>query len=210
MSSLNSSFLKCKSFSADLIRAAMESSLVKDIVLREFPAVDNDVMQYIDSILEEDFETARDVYEALGEIFHNVSSEEKSEAEIRTVCQAIFGRIRPQNGDANGGVDENLPRAGDRKILDAPVNLGSLADDFEEKLKVAQSIWVQAKDDTLKVNAKKLEKAEAKIAQKLERRETAARPAPIKVELQSASVSQVIVIASFCRNENIPDELLLF
>lgn len=163
-------------------------SLVKDIIMREFPAVDNDVMQYIDSILEEDFETSRDVYDALGEIFHDVSGEEKSESDILTVCQAIFSRIRPQNGD---GSDDTMAKVGDRKILDAPVNLGSLADDFEEKLKAAQSIWVATKDDSLKVNAKKLEKAEAKIAQKLEKRKEDSRPAPPKAELQTASVSQV-------------------
>lgn len=155
--------------------------------MQEFPAVDNDVMSYIDSILEEDFETSHHVYEALGEIFHDVS-EAKSESDIQTICQTIFNRIRPMSGGVTGdggGADK------DRKILDAPVNLGSLADDFEEKLKVAQSIWVAQKDDSLKVCSKKLEKAEAKIAQKLEKREKDSRPAPVKVELQTASVSQV-------------------
>lgn len=163
-------------------------SLVQDIISREFPAVDSDVMQYIDSILEhgiDDFVTSENVYDALGEIFHDVSEEEKSEADIQHVCQLIFSRIRPQNG-----VDGE--RAGtDRKILDAPVNLGQMADDFEDSLKVSQSIWVAQKDDSLKVNAKKLEKAEAKIQQKLERREKDSRPMPVKVDLQTASVSQV-------------------
>lgn len=127
--------------------ATIESP-VKDIILREFPAVDNDVMSYIDSILSEDFETPREVYEALGEIFHDVS-EEKTEADIRTICQTIFNRIRPQNGDSGNveGGGGGGGHDGSRKILDAPVNLGSLADDFEEKLKAAQSIWVSQKDD---------------------------------------------------------------
>lgn len=168
----------------------MESSQVKDIILREFPAVDNDVMSYIDSILEEDFENPHDVYEALGEIFHDVSAEGKSQQDIQSVCQAIFNRIRPQNGEEGGGGGEK-GAIDSRKILDAPVNLGSLADDFEEKLMAAQSIWVTQKDDSLKVCAKKLGKAEAKIQQKLEKREKDSRPAPVKVELQSASVSQV-------------------
>lgn len=161
-------------------------SLVQDIILHEFPAVDSDVMQYIDSILEhgiDDFLTFSDVYDALGEIFHDVS--EKSDLDIQRVCQLIFCRIRPQNG-----VDGE--RAGsDRKILGAPVNLGQMADDFEDSLKVSQSIWVAQKDDSLKVNAKKLEKAEAKIQQKLEKREKDSRPMPVRVELQTASVSQV-------------------
>lgn len=164
----------------------MAASLVKDIISQEFPAVDNDVMQYIDSILEhglDDFRDSCDVYEALGEIFHDVS-DEKSEADIRNICQLIFRRIRPQNGDGQGSV-------GDRKILNAPVNLGRMADEFEESLKVSNSIWVTTKDESLKVNAKKLEKAQAKIQQKLEKREKDSRPAPVRVELQTASVSQV-------------------
>lgn len=165
-------------------------SLVKDIISREFPAVDADVMQYIDSILEhglDDFQSARDVYDALGEIFHDVS-EEKNDADIQNVCQIIFGRIRPQNGAED---DVGKCVGDDRKILGAPVNLGQMADDFEDSLKVSQSIWVSHKDDSLKVCSRKLEKAEAKIQQKLEKREKDTRPNVVPVELQTASVSQV-------------------
>lgn len=156
----------------------------KEILNSEFPLLDNDVLQYIDGILEngvEDFKSSCDVYEALGEIFHDVSTE-KTEQDIRSICQKIFINILP-----NGGEEFT-----EKKILDAPVQLGRMGNEYDDSLKANQSIWLMTKTDTLKVNSKKLEKAEAKIQQKLEKREKDTKSVIIKAPvLQSASVSQV-------------------
>lgn len=80
----------------------------------------------------------------------------------------------------------------DRKILDAPVNLGSMAGQFENGDSEHKSIWVVSRDDSLKVDSKKLEKAKAKLEQKKEKRlEIKALPVAAPV-LQQASASQVI------------------
>lgn len=163
---------------------------VKEILTAEFPVLDIDVLQYIDSILEnglEDFEDVDDVYEALGEIFHDVSSG-KSEQDIRNICRMIYCSISPNGGISDPTLDEK-----EKRVLAAPVELGRMADQFEDSMKVTQSIWVTHKDDSLKVNAKKLEKAEAKIQQKLEKREKDSKPVIVRPELMTASVSQVSV-----------------
>jgi ATP-binding cassette, subfamily F, member 3 len=76
------------------------------------------------------------------------------------------------------------------KVLNAPVNLADMANSKAETEEM-KSIWVVTRDDTLKVDAKKLEKAKAKIQQKQEKRndfKVVYNP-PV---LQTASASQVI------------------
>lgn len=81
-------------------------------------------------------------------------------------------------------------KTGQRKVLDAPINLASLAEnqDVQEDMK---SIWVVQRDDSLKVDSKKLEKAKAKLAQKQEKRQDV-KFTPSMPVLQTASASQVI------------------
>jgi ATP-binding cassette, subfamily F, member 3 len=76
------------------------------------------------------------------------------------------------------------------KVLNAPINLNELAAQHTD-LEEIKSIWVTSRDDSLKVDAKKLEKAKAKIQQKQEKRND------VKVSynqpiLQTASASQVV------------------
>lgn len=55
-----------------------------------------------------------------------------------------------------------------------------------------KSIWVAARDDTLKVDSRKLEKAEAKLQQKQEKRSNEViRGVPIAPKYETASASQV-------------------
>ncbi|XP_015124246.1 ATP-binding cassette sub-family F member 3 isoform X3 [Diachasma alloeum] len=75
-------------------------------------------------------------------------------------------------GTTNGG-DGNLHEKrqnGMNKVLNAPVHLGAMAATLEEQVEQIKSIWVTTRDDTMKVDAKKLEKAEAKLQQKQEKR----------------------------------------
>lgn len=59
---------------------------------------------------------------------------------------------------------------GMNKVLNAPVNLGAMAATLDAQVDQIKSIWVTTRDDTMKVDAKKLEKAEAKLQQKQEKR----------------------------------------
>lgn len=82
------------------------------------------------------------------------------------------------------------------KVLAAPVNLAQMAADQQVGAGAQEdvsSIWVTSRDDNLKVDSKKLEKAQQKIAQKQERRNDAPKPAAAgPVQLQTASASQVV------------------
>ncbi|XP_011300305.1 ATP-binding cassette sub-family F member 3 isoform X2 [Fopius arisanus] len=72
------------------------------------------------------------------------------------------------NGE-EGNIHEKRQN-GMNKVLNAPVHLGAMAATLEEQVEQIKSIWVTTRDDTMKVDAKKLEKAEAKLQQKQEKR----------------------------------------
>lgn len=72
------------------------------------------------------------------------------------------------------------------------MNLGEMAAEQSSDVDNIQSIWMQSRTETLKVDARKLEKAEAKLQQKQEKRDgIKAIPLAAPV-LQSASASQVM------------------
>ncbi|XP_015590297.1 ATP-binding cassette sub-family F member 3 isoform X2 [Cephus cinctus] len=100
--------------------------------------------------------------------------------------------------DANGEKDGSNKRKknGVNKVLNAPVHLGSMAATLEAQVEQIKSIWVTTRDDAMKVDAKKLEKAEAKLQQKQEKRvgnESAAnRNTPSMSQgIETASASQM-------------------
>ncbi|XP_015124245.1 ATP-binding cassette sub-family F member 3 isoform X2 [Diachasma alloeum] len=125
---------------------------------------------YIKSILDsskDDFEDGEEVYEAIGQVLHEVA--DKPENEVRQICETLLAMLK---GTTNGG-DGNLHEKrqnGMNKVLNAPVHLGAMAATLEEQVEQIKSIWVTTRDDTMKVDAKKLEKAEAKLQQKQEKR----------------------------------------
>lgn len=83
---------------------------------------------------------------------------------------------------------------GSAKVLNAPVHLATMAANLENNIEEIKSIWVMSRDDGLKVDAKKLEKAEAKLQQKQEKRShdsANSRNTTGVVRLESATASQV-------------------
>ncbi|XP_071445879.1 ATP-binding cassette sub-family F member 3 isoform X2 [Hetaerina americana] len=79
------------------------------------------------------------------------------------------------------------------KVLNAPVHLASMAANLENNVDDIKSIWVMQRDDTLKVDPRKLEKAEAKLQQKQEKRsQDSGKAPPIVPKLESATASQVM------------------
>lgn len=81
---------------------------------------------------------------------------------------------------------------GPHKVLDAPVNLGEMAADLAGAQDDTTSIWVVSRDDNLKVDSKKLEKAQQKLQQKHDKRSDAPKIVAGPVKLQTASASQVV------------------
>lgn len=83
-------------------------------------------------------------------------------------------------------------RKGAHKVLDAPKSLGQMAANMEGIQEDISSIWVVSRDDNLKVNSKKLEKAQQKLQQKQDKRSDIVKPAVAAPQLQTASASQVV------------------
>ncbi|XP_054733647.1 ATP-binding cassette sub-family F member 3 [Anastrepha obliqua] len=153
------------------------------ILQREFPVIDNELKDYIEGVLcgsLEDFESCDDIYEAVGDILQSINTE-KSEDDIRELCDEFYNIIKKNTKNEA------------RKVLNAPVNIAAMAKEMENVDRHMQSIWLTSKDGGSKVDSKKLEKAEAKLQQKQEKRQDVGKSvvaAPVK--LQTATASQVL------------------
>ncbi|XP_063708382.1 ATP-binding cassette sub-family F member 3 [Culicoides brevitarsis] len=153
-----------------------------ELLKKSFPKIEGELQDYVSSILEsggDEFESSEEIYDAIGGILHEVAAD-KSEDDIKGLCDQFYGLMH-----------KDAKKPTDRKILDAPVNLGSIVGQFDNGDTEHKSIWVVSRDDSLKVDSKKLEKAKAKLEQKKEKRSEVKAPAAAPV-LQTASASQVI------------------
>ncbi|XP_058807747.1 ATP-binding cassette sub-family F member 3 [Phymastichus coffea] len=153
-----------------------------------FPSIDDELYQYVEGILDsskDDFEDANEVYEAIGEVLHEV--EERSENEVRQICTNLLEMIK---GGTNGGIERR--KNGVNKVLNTPIHMGSMVSSLDEQVDDVKSIWISTRDDGSKVDAKKLEKAEAKLKQKQETRSNEPSRNNDVPMLETATVSQVI------------------
>uniref|UniRef100_R4FQH0 ATP-binding cassette sub-family F member 3 n=1 Tax=Rhodnius prolixus TaxID=13249 RepID=R4FQH0_RHOPR len=154
----------------------------------EFPLINEDLYQYVEGVLTngiDDFEDSDELYDAVGGVLHEVA-DGRSEEESGNMWSSL-SLMRGEGPETNGETKNG------NKVLNAPVHLGTMAANLQENVEDIKSIWVMQRDDTLKVDAKKLEKAEQKLQQKLEKRmegNVGNKVAP-PVKLQSATASQV-------------------
>ena len=80
----------------------------------------------------------------------------------------------------------------ERKLLDAPVQMGSIASN-DAAVDEAQSIWLKKDDDALRfTDSKKLEKANKELAKKAERKENTPTTNQNRYKSNEASASQII------------------
>jgi len=78
-------------------------------------------------------------------------------------------------------------------VLDAPVQLGQLAGKEDTGQENVSSIWIKKAEDNLKVDTKKLEKAQLQLQKKLDKREKEGGGKPVnKYKSNEATASQVI------------------
>ncbi|XP_018394270.1 PREDICTED: ATP-binding cassette sub-family F member 3 isoform X2 [Cyphomyrmex costatus] len=91
----------------------------------------------------------------------------RTNQKTRQICMKLLEILK---GSSNNDNDIDKRKNGVNKVLNAPVHLGSLAATLETQVEQIKSIWVTTRDDVMKVDAKKLEKAEAKLQQKQEKR----------------------------------------
>uniref|UniRef100_A0A8C9XW14 ATP binding cassette subfamily F member 3 n=1 Tax=Sander lucioperca TaxID=283035 RepID=A0A8C9XW14_SANLU len=135
-----------------------------DILKSEFPEIDTEVFDYITGVLAScgaDFEDGEEVYEAVGGVLQDVSADSKNEDDVRDICLQMFNTLKLNN---HHGAQRQV-------LLDAPVQLSQISADNGENQSDVGCDHVTSLPVCLQtVDAKKLEKAEAKLRQKHDRR----------------------------------------
>uniref|UniRef100_A0A3Q3W7B7 ATP-binding cassette sub-family F member 3 n=1 Tax=Mola mola TaxID=94237 RepID=A0A3Q3W7B7_MOLML len=146
-----------------------------DILKSEFPEIDSELFDYITGVLDSggaDFEDGEEVYDAIGGVLQEVSADRKNEDHVREICFQMFNTLKLNN---HHGTQVR------QVLLDAPVQLSQISADG------GMCIYKQLTT----VDAKKLEKAEAKLKAKHERRtEKDSQKASSPLVLEEASASQ--------------------
>jgi len=157
------------------------------LIKSSFPKINEDIYQYVESVLEtsaDDLESTEDVYEAIGEMLHEME-EDKTEEDIMDICGQILCLLKPDGkaAVANGGL----------KMLSEEVNLGNLASQAEE-LESKDSIWLNTDAaDNLAVDTEKLKKAEDQLKKKQLRKDKMdIKPDANKYGSREATASQVL------------------
>ncbi|XP_064599054.1 ATP-binding cassette sub-family F member 3-like [Liolophura sinensis] len=150
-----------------------------EVLQNSFPNLDPDLYSYVNGILEDgsdEIDTADDLHDAIGGILQQVD-ETKTEQDIQKICSRLYNMMKGSLEKSNG----------DHRRLDAPVFLGQAVEEKEE----GGSIWIAKKENVTQVDQRKLDKAEAKIQKKLEKRsqpEISSRPeAPSMSDVATAS-----------------------
>ncbi|XP_021574540.1 ATP-binding cassette sub-family F member 3 isoform X3 [Carlito syrichta] len=146
-----------------------------EILRSEFPEIDGQVFDYVTGVLHSgsaDFESVDDLVEAVGELLQEVSGDSKDDAGIRAVCQ----RMAEPQSQGNSQV-----------LLDAPIQLSKITENYDCETKLPGLL---KREQSSTVNAKKLEKAEARLKAKQEKRsekDTLKTSNPLVLEEASAS-----------------------
>ncbi|XP_036980608.1 ATP-binding cassette sub-family F member 3 [Acanthopagrus latus] len=155
-----------------------------DILKSEFPEIDSEVFNYITGVLDSggaDFEDGEEVYDAIGGVLQEVSADSKNEDDVRDICLQMFNTLKLNN---HHGSQKQM-------LLDAPVQLSQISADNVTTVQDVQGIWMMKRAQNTTVDAKKLEKAEAKLKAKHERRnERDSQKGSSPLVLEEASASQ--------------------
>jgi len=156
------------------------------LVKSQFPSLDEDLSQYVESVLEtsgEDFESADDIFEAIGAVLGEVAKE-KTEDDIKDLCDLLLHTLKPlSNGNANNS---------GRKLLDAPVHMGAEVanNDIDENL--GENMWIQKVASNFRVDSKALEKAKQVLAKKAGKKEGSPAVTTNRYRNNEATASQVL------------------
>ncbi|KAF7232631.1 hypothetical protein EG68_10989 [Paragonimus skrjabini miyazakii] len=131
-----------------------------ELIRTTFPGLDCDVSEYVEGVLRENaehFDSYRDVHDAIGDLLSGFSSG-VSDSEITDLCRSIHKLMSPQ---------DSKPQ---ETTLDAPIHMASLLENFSGKVVDNKSIWMAKRETSSVVDSKKLEKAEAKLKEKQEKK----------------------------------------
>ncbi|XP_069830658.1 ATP-binding cassette sub-family F member 3 [Dendropsophus ebraccatus] len=153
-----------------------------EILRSEFPQLDAELFQYVTDVLDSgqsDFESENDLFEAVGELLQDVSGDTKDDDDIRDICQRMYRTMRMEN--------HQVPSQ--QVLLDAPIQLSQITEyDVDPQV---LSVLLMKKDQSSTVDARKLEKAEAKLKAKQEKRsERETQKGGGNIVMEEASASQ--------------------
>lgn len=161
------------------------TNFIKGVV----PDIDLHLLQYMVDVMNssiDDFECVDDLSEAVGPILQEVLPENEGSDDMDVICSELFSLLK-RNGEKDGKLGTKL---------NAPVHIGKILKNSAPKEEGQNSIWNKVDDKMLRtVDKKKLEKAEAKILMKQDRkneRETKIASRPTPDSNGSASANQVI------------------
>ncbi|XP_040205686.1 ATP-binding cassette sub-family F member 3 [Rana temporaria] len=154
-----------------------------EILRSEFPQLDAELFQYVTDVLDSglsDFESENDLFEAVGELLQDVSGDSKDDNDIKNICQRMY---RTMQLDNHKGPSQN------QVLLQAPIQLSQIAEyDVEPEI---LNVLLMKKGQGSTVNVKKLEKAEAKLKSKQEKRtERDSQKVGGNIVMEEASASQ--------------------
>ncbi|KAI1235935.1 ATP-binding cassette sub-family F member 3, partial [Lamprotornis superbus] len=129
-----------------------------------------------------DFESVDELEEAVGELLREVSQDRKDDGAIREICQRLFNTLQ---------LDEGQAQRCSQVLLDAPIQLSQMTDGYGDTSADLLPGLLLKRGQTSVVNAKKLEKAEARLKAKQDKRlERDSLKSSSPVVLEEASASQ--------------------
>uniref|UniRef100_A0A8C1QY50 ATP-binding cassette sub-family F member 3 n=1 Tax=Cyprinus carpio TaxID=7962 RepID=A0A8C1QY50_CYPCA len=148
-----------------------------EILKNEFPQIDSELFDYITAVLDSggsDFEDGEEVFDAIGDVLQEVG--DKNEDDIRKICFQMFNTLQLTKCDSGQ----------QQVLLEAPVQLSQVSADAGETTINVFILFYYT------VDAKKLEKAEAKLKAKHERRneKDSQKSSSSPLVLEEASASQ--------------------
>nr|UOU03351.1 ATP-binding cassette subfamily F3 [Brachionus rubens] len=142
---------------------------IKTVLINKFKKVDEEILNYFIGVIDlnkDDFETADDIQDAVGSILMELNNGNTDEKVIKDICTKFFNILRPDGVEGQKG----LSKSGSIKQLSAPIQISTTDFDKNNEKKI-ESMFDIKKENITYVDARKLEKAEAKLKHKLEKRE---------------------------------------
>ncbi|CAF4580694.1 unnamed protein product, partial [Rotaria sp. Silwood1] len=146
--------------------------IIVDRIRATLPSVNDDILGYITDILKTnktDYTDYQEVDDALRPIFEEIAHNEIEQEAITELCQFVSDQLKLETlSDENGLTHEP-------KKLSAPVLIGhysgSSFDEVSSALfNISDRTFIKPTNETTTVSQKKLEKAEAKLREKQEKR----------------------------------------
>ncbi|XP_028587563.2 ATP-binding cassette sub-family F member 3 [Podarcis muralis] len=154
-----------------------------EILRREFPELDGEMFDYVTGVLHSgssDFESVDDLFEAVGELLQDVARDSKDDEDIRAICQRMYNTLHMDSENSQGSR---------QVLLDAPIQLSKITDNYDSGMDVLPGLMLKRDQNSI-VNAKKLEKAEARLKAKQTKkqdRDSMKSGSPLVLEEASAS-----------------------